>query len=161
MKNFTKSISKAIVLLLLLQSWGNSIFAQSVTNYTYATNATGSLALDNAGNPLDMSSGTTLLIGPSLNSVNTILVDIGFDFYYNGIRTNKFNVTAHGLFGLFSNTGTPLSTGSNIGGGLSNRLGAFVVGITGTNMATHSTGKYTPNYLEHFQIEYWLWSGLI
>lgn len=143
MKNFTKSFYKAILLLLLTLSWSYSLSAQSsVANYSFSTSATGSLLLDKAGNTVDMSSGTTLLIGPSLNTVNTILVDIGFDFTYSGVRANKFNVTSHGLFGLFSNTGTPVGTGNNIGGGTSNRLGAFVVGTnTPTVMGTHSTGK--------------------
>ncbi len=141
MKNFTKSFFKAMLLLLLFLPWSYSLSAQSVANYTFSTSATGSLLLDNAGNTVDMSSGTTLLIGPSLNTTNTPLTDIGFDFSYNGVRANKFSVTSHGLFGLFSNTGTPVTTGNNIGGGTSNRLGAFVMGIVGTNMATHSTGK--------------------
>ena len=141
MKNCTKFFVKAMLLLLLPLLWSYSISAQSVANYTYSTSATGSLVLDNAGNTVDMSSGTTLLIGPSLNTVNTLLTDIGFDFIYNGVRANKFNVTAHGLLGLFSNTGTPLTVINNIGGGTSNRVGAFVMGTNTIVMGTHSTGK--------------------
>ena len=141
MKKRITSTVKMASMLFLLTFLSYNIFAQSPSNYVFSTNTTGSLVLDKNANPIDMSTGTTLLIGPNLNSVNTVLLDIGFDFTYNGVRVNKYNVTSHGLIGLFTNTGTALSTGNSIGGGASNRLGALVMALVGTNMATHATGK--------------------
>ncbi|MBL7753584.1 MAG: fibronectin type III domain-containing protein, partial [Chitinophagaceae bacterium] len=111
--------------------------AQNSSNYTFSTNNNGSLALDMNGNTVDMTTGTTVLLGPGLSGVANSQMPMGFDFWLMGTRHTTFNVTTHGLIGLSTN----VSTGNNIGGGTGARLGAFVNGTSAANMATSATGK--------------------
>lgn len=130
-------LKKNYLLLLSLFLLTQLSVAQSSVNYLFSTNNNGSLALDMNGNTVDMTTGTTLLIGAGLNSVASASMNIGFDFWFMGSRNTTFNATSHGLIGLT----TSVSTGNNVGGGAGPRIGAFVNGTTGTNMATSSTGK--------------------
>jgi G8 domain len=133
MKNFFILLSFGIMIFSVPAS------AQVMTNYTFAQNSTGSLALDKDGQAIDMTTGTTTLIGASQNT-SSGLVDIGFEFWYLGARYYKFNATTHGLLGL-SSTNTIVTTGNSVAGGTGVRIGPLAMGTAGTNMATHSTGK--------------------
>lgn len=115
----------------------SGVLAQSAANYSFSTNTNGSLSLDMNSNAVDMTTGTTLLIGPNVNTFATSATPIGFDFWLMGTRNTSFNASSHGLLGLT----TLITTGNNVGGGAGPRLGAFVNGTTGTNMATSATGK--------------------
>ena len=128
---------KKILLILLSMVSLFYASAQSTVNYAFTTNTNGSLAQDVNANTVDMTTGTTQLIGPNVNSTASGLTNIGFDFWFMGVRHTTFNVSSHGLLGLT----TAITTGNNIGTGIGARIGAFVNGITGTNMATSATGK--------------------
>lgn len=55
----------------------------------------------------DMSTGTTQLIGPSTDDSNSILVNIGFDFWFDGVRFTQFGVNGNGFARLgAASTGT-------------------------------------------------------
>jgi hypothetical protein len=67
-------------------------------------------ALDNAANYTffyvpnqtlsDMSSGTTQLIGPNVATAASPLTNIGFDFWFQGVRYTQFSVNANGVLRL-------------------------------------------------------------
>ena len=65
-----------------------------VTGVTYPfTNA--------AGVPLeDMSSGTTQLVAASQDDTASAVTNIGFEFWFDGVRQTQFSANANGLFGL-------------------------------------------------------------
>lgn len=114
-----------------------SMIAQSSANYTFATNATGSLALDQGGNAVNMATGTTQLIGAGLDANASAVTSIGFDFYFMGNRFTQFSVQEDGILQLGATTvGTNVYT---LTGGTvtSPRLSAFNADLrTGT-----TTGK--------------------
>ena len=60
---------RKIVLLLLLLPFifSKSMGQASTANYAFSTGTTGSLALDQNGNAIDMSSGTTTVVGASVD----------------------------------------------------------------------------------------------
>ncbi len=131
--------------LLLIAFCSLNANAQSIANYTFATNATGSLALDMNSNAIDMSTGTTTLIGASsITGGGSGLVNIGFDIVTMGTRNTQFSVSAHGWLGI----GNALTSG-NIwnGGGTAGlpRVAPFLVTTTAGGftqaMGTSSTGK--------------------
>ena len=37
----------------------------------------------------DMSSGTTMLLGPNLDDLGSFVADIGFDFWFDGVKYNQ------------------------------------------------------------------------
>lgn len=79
--------------------------AQLINASTYSFSPQTSIALE------DMSSGTTQLVGASLDDTASAVTNIGFDFWYDGARYSQFSVNANGLA----------------------RLGATVVGTTFNN----------------------------
>ncbi len=50
----------------------------------------------------DMSSGTTLLVGANLDDNASAVTNIGFDFWYDGVRFTQYSVNANGLCRLGS-----------------------------------------------------------
>ncbi|WP_341902465.1 T9SS type A sorting domain-containing protein [Fluviicola taffensis] len=66
--------------------------AQSSANYTFSTNATGSL--------VDMSTGTTQLIGPGLDAATSGLAPIGFSFQLMGNVFTQFSVNEDAVMQL-------------------------------------------------------------
>src|SRR5262249_46013833 len=58
----------------------------------------------------DMSSGSTLLIGPNTDDNNSATVDIGFDFWYDGGRYTQFGVNGNG----FARLGAAPTGNSNV-----------------------------------------------
>jgi hypothetical protein len=98
-----------LVLLFSSMGWG-----QSTANYAFSTNATGSLALDANGNSVDMSTGTTQLVGAASDFTASSVTNIGFDYYFMGNLYSKFTASADGILGLGSTaiSGTAVSGGS-------------------------------------------------
>jgi hypothetical protein len=55
----------------------------------------------------DMSSGTTQIIGPSTDDSNSVLANIGFDFWFDGVRFTQFGANGNGFLRLgAASTGT-------------------------------------------------------
>ena len=50
----------------------------------------------------DMSSGTTQLVGPGVDDTASPVSNIGFDFWYDGVRHSQFSVNPNGLARLGS-----------------------------------------------------------
>ncbi|HNX38392.1 MAG TPA: hypothetical protein PKI15_08545, partial [Candidatus Cloacimonadota bacterium] len=84
-----KKLSLFIVLLVMSMTF---LTAQAVSEYTFDTNTTGSLA--------DMSSGTTLLLSGYSDSGATAVTDIGFTFGFAGSFYTQFSANANGLMRL-------------------------------------------------------------
>jgi hypothetical protein len=112
-------------------------YGQSSANYTFSTNTTGSLALDMNSNAVDMSTGTTQLVGAGLDATASVLTNFSFDFFFMGNRFTQFSVQEDGIVQL---GGVVVSTNIyTINGGTvaSPRLSAFNADFrTGT-----TTGK--------------------
>ena len=77
-------------------------WAQSTANYTFTTNNTSSLALDANGNTVDMSSGTTQLVGADLDDSSSSITNIGFNFYLYGNVFTQFSANSNGVIQLGS-----------------------------------------------------------
>ena len=100
----------ALVLLMLLSggAWG-----QSTANYTFATNATGSLALLADGTTaVDMTTGSTTLVAASSDAGISAVTNIGFNFTLMGNVYSQFSASADGYVGL---GGTAVSGTTNGG----------------------------------------------
>src|SRR5687767_2776442 len=76
--------------------------ADLITAGTYAFLAQTSIGLE------DMSAGTTQLVGGALDDNASPVTNIGFDFWYDGVRHSQFSVNANGLARL----GSTVATGS-------------------------------------------------
>lgn len=130
------------VLLLCVVCFGNA-FSQSTANYNFTSGSNGSLTQDMNGNTINMSTGTTQLVGPSTDDGGSAATNIGFDFYLYGQRYTQFSATSNGLVGLGS-TAAPSAGGSSnlvpyqVAGGsiASPKLGAMTA-----DLYTSSTGK--------------------
>lgn len=135
-------MKKQFLLLLLLLAVSVTGYGQAnISNYVFATGTDGSLALDANGNAIDMSSGTTQLIGASsLSGAGSGLVNLPFDFWYMGARNTQFSVSAFGWLGI----GVSLASGNGWLGG-NNRLAPLVVTTTSAGtvqaMGTSTTGQ--------------------
>jgi hypothetical protein len=68
------------------------VVAQNTANYSYVTSTTGSLT--------DMSSGTTQLLGANIDDTPSPLTNIGFDFYFQGVRYTQFSINENGVLRL-------------------------------------------------------------
>jgi len=125
----------SLVALLLLISGG--AWAQSTANYAFTTNATGSLALLSDGTTaVDMTTGTTQLVGSLSDSTVSSVFNIGFNYTFMGVNFSQFSATADGMLNLggTANSGTTLNaTGAS---SASPRISAF-----GADLYVGSTGK--------------------
>ncbi|MFN4993809.1 MAG: hypothetical protein ACK5FU_04065, partial [Bacteroidota bacterium] len=132
-----KSILQLCLILLLLQA--DSLYAQSITNYSFNSGSNASLLRTDGSliDDIDMSIGSTILLGGSQsNTQSNTLQPIGFDFFLNGTRHQQFNVTSNGNIGL-SSFATP---GFGWLGVNATRIAPFL-GSTTTTMGTSSIGR--------------------
>ncbi|MCG2611374.1 T9SS type A sorting domain-containing protein [Flavobacterium sp. SM15] len=99
-KGVVRFFNAAVMLLAVLFVQGS--FGQSTANYAFTTNATSSLALDANGNTVDMSSGTTQLVGAGLDAAASVVTNIGFNFVFMGTGFTQFSVNEDGQLKLGS-----------------------------------------------------------
>ena len=85
---------KKMYLLLAALCLAATAKSQNTANYSYATSTTGSLT--------SMSSGTTQLIAADQDDAASAVTNIGFDFYFQGVRYTQFSVNTNGLLRLGS-----------------------------------------------------------
>ncbi|WP_165917314.1 PKD domain-containing protein, partial [Flaviaesturariibacter aridisoli] len=69
-----------------------AVGAQSTANYAFSTATNGSL--------VDMSSGTTQLLGASQDDAQSAISNLPFDFWFMGTRYTQFSVNSNGLIRL-------------------------------------------------------------
>lgn len=131
-----KSLVFFAMMILLLGPAVTS--AQSISNYAFSTGATASLNRSDGSliDDIDMSIGTTVLVGGSQGNFSSTATPIGFDFYINGLRQTTFNATSNGWVGL-GTTATP-ATGWLAGSGI--KLAPFL-GVNASTMGTSSIGR--------------------
>ncbi|WP_344817426.1 fibronectin type III domain-containing protein, partial [Flavobacterium cheonanense] len=132
------TISFFLALLFFVLGNGN-VWGQSTANYVFTTNTTSSLALDRNGNAVDMTSGTTSIIGSSQDNPTAVSASIGFDFFFMGARYDQISTSANGVFRLSTIT-SPVTIGSAVyasGGTASQAL----IAPFARDLATSSTGS--------------------
>lgn len=106
MRNVRLSSFQIAFLSYFLLFFSTSIYSQSTTNYTFATNTTGSLALDANGNAIDMSTGTTSIHGTNVDDGAGTLTNFNlgagtiFEFYFMGSRYTQFSANSNGMIQL-------------------------------------------------------------
>lgn len=96
--NKTASLRPLLVFLVLL--WmiipAQKAIAQTADMYTFLNQNTGSLVADFNGNTIDMTAGTTLLVGPNVDDVSSAVVPIGFPFNFLGAPVTTFSASSNG-----------------------------------------------------------------
>ncbi|MFN4892397.1 MAG: PKD-like domain-containing protein [Bacteroidota bacterium] len=97
--------------LLVAIVFSMSLKAQTISATTYPFTTTSGVALE------DMSSGTTSLLGASIDDGASTVQNIGFDFWFVGVRYTQFSANSNGLV----------------------RLGSTAVGTTFSNDLTSTT----------------------
>ena len=101
-----------------------------ITVTTYPFTNTSAIALE------DMSSGTTQLVGPGTDDTNSGLVNIGFDYWYDGVRFTQFGVNGNG----FARLGTA-PTGSSFTNSIATTTNAPKIMAFWDDLCVGSNGK--------------------
>ena len=137
-KIFTSLTKISAIIGITAFAFVGKVEGQSTANYTFATNATGSLAADLNSNTVDMTTGTTTAVAADVDNGVLAATNIGFDFFFYGARYTQFSATSNGLIGL---GGTAVSNATYLASGGSTttpRLGAFVADLrTGISGKVH------------------------
>lgn len=84
----------------------------------------------------DMSSGTTQLVAASSDDGNSTIANIGFDFWYDGVRATQFGANANGFIRLGS-----VVSGSSFGNDLDTTTNAPKIAPYWDDLCTGTTGK--------------------
>ena len=108
---------------------------QSTANYAFSTNTSGSLALDANGNTIDMSTGTTQMLGAGFDDTASSVFPMGFNYYGMGTFFNSFSANSNGAMRLGT---TAVGTSGTTNGGSATAL--FIAPFGGDH-ALSSTGK--------------------
>ncbi|HEV7782614.1 MAG TPA: T9SS type A sorting domain-containing protein [Chitinophagaceae bacterium] len=118
---------KKIYFLLFAVLSSVTIFAQNTANYSFATATSGSLT--------DMSSGTTQLQAPNTDDTPSPLTNIGFDFFFQGVRYSQFSINENGLIrlGASAQASTPYKPLA--------QAGIPIITAYGADQRTHTSGK--------------------
>jgi hypothetical protein len=94
---FKKRIMKKIYLVLLLSCVSAvAAMGQTISAAKYPFSTTTGMSLE------DMSSGTTSVMGGSQDDVASSVFNIGFDFWFVGVRYTQFSCNSNGLMRLGS-----------------------------------------------------------
>lgn len=109
--------------------------AQSTANYAFTTNTTGSLGLDANANVVDMTSGTTQLIGADVDDNSSSATAIGFTFQLMTNPYTQFVASSNGIIQLGSSA---LSTTAYT---LAGSVASPRIGALAADLRTGSTGK--------------------
>ena len=81
-------LAVAAALLAILLGATKADAQANAANYSFSTTTTGSLT--------DMSSGTTTLVAADQDDTASAVTLIGFDFYFMGVRQDRFSVNSNG-----------------------------------------------------------------
>ncbi|MDB5269103.1 MAG: C-terminal target protein [Hymenobacter sp.] len=123
------------VLAVLLS--GSGAWAQSSANYVFSTGTAGSLLLDRNSNAVDMSTGTTQLVGADLDNSNGIgLQTLPISFTFMGTSFTQFSASSNGLLRLGPTVVAAGTYTVSTGTAASPIISAF-----GGDLRTGSTGK--------------------
>jgi HYR domain len=130
-----------IVFMLLSFAWCQQTSGQTASQYTFSTVNTGSLAVDRTGNVVDMTSGTSQLVGGGQDDVASSVANIGFNFTFmsTGGTNNVFTQFSASSNGGLRLGGTAIS-GATQGGAFPVNGQAIIAPYLG-DLATSSSGK--------------------
>lgn len=130
----TKGIMVVLTILFSLVFSIPKIFAQNTTDkYYFLTDNTSSLGLDRYGNAINMSTGTTQLVGASVDDNGSTLQNIGFTFPFIGTNQTQFSATSNGQIRLGA-------TSTNTNYKIPNSTQSLIAPYVG-DLATASNGK--------------------
>ncbi len=94
--NPTGYFSKWILTFLLLLG-GTFSFAQNSSQYAFYTSGSASLAADRSGNAIDMSTGTSQIVGAGIDDGASSIINIGFSFPFMGSNQTQFSASSNGI----------------------------------------------------------------
>lgn len=103
------NLKRLALIMFMVLAFSQLSWAQSAANYAFTTNASSSLLLDANGNAIDMSSGTTQLVGAGLDATASAVTNIGFNFIFMGNTFSQYSVNEDGQLKL---GGTVVGTNS-------------------------------------------------
>lgn len=118
---------KIYLFLAVLCLAATTVIGQNVANYSYATTTTGSLT--------NMATGTTQLIAADQDDAASAVTNIGFEFFFQGIRYTQFSVNSNGTLRLGAT-----AVGSTLYDPLAQNAQALITAY-GADQRTHSSGK--------------------
>jgi hypothetical protein len=84
----------------------------------------------------DMSTGTTQLIGASSDDGNSAVANIGFDFWFDGVRASQFGANANGFMRVGG-----VTSGSSFGNDLDSTTNAPKIAPYWDDLCTGTNGK--------------------
>lgn len=123
--NFKTNVKNFSVALLLFFVFTNKVYSQSSVNYHVSAGTGFSLATAYGGAAIDMTSGTTSLIGAGADAKASVVTDIGFDFFLMSNRFTQFSVNDDGIVQLGGTVVTTNQYSINEGTTASPRIAAF------------------------------------
>lgn len=96
-------------------------------NYVFGTTTTGTMT--------DMSSGTTTLLAANIDDTASPLTQIGFDFFFQGVRYSTFGINDNGVLrlGATAQTGSPYQPLA--------QTAIPLITAYGADQRTHTTGR--------------------
>lgn len=96
-----RAVATLLTLITALSAATQLQAQANAANYAFTTTNTGSLA--------DMSSGTTTLLNANIDDAASPVTLIGFDFYFMGVRQDRFSISDNGVlrFAAGAQTGSP------------------------------------------------------
>ncbi len=120
---------RLFLIALIISSFTSLLSAQTTANYTRTTST---------GTSLNPMAGARQIIGPNLNTTASEVVEIGFDFWFIGVRYYSFSASTNGAIKL-GLAGSGIS-GSSYGSGFPYANQPIIAPFFGTHQ-TAATGK--------------------
>lgn len=105
-KSFSSHAWLMSIMLFFAIFVGQDLAAQSITNYAFTTGTTGSLE--------DLSTGATSLMTGNQDDTASLVLPIGFDFYFMGVKYTHFSANSNGQFKLHQSSTETAIAGGNI-----------------------------------------------
>lgn len=102
--------TKFILLFFLVNFFFTDIFSQSLNNYTVTRNTSISYSsISSSGTSVPTWRNTGQY---SQDDNRSIFLDIGFDFWYNGVRYTKYSISTNGFIDFATSTANGTGTGA-------------------------------------------------
>ncbi len=102
--------TKIFLLFILVSVFSTELFSQSINNYTVSRNTGISYtSISSTGTSVPTWRNTGQY---SQDDNRSIFIDIGFDYWYNGVRYTKFSISTNGFIDFSSSTANGTGTGA-------------------------------------------------
>ena len=133
-RSMLQRLYAVVILMLFFGSVGS--YAQTASQYGFSTGNTASLALDRNSNTVNMGTGTTQLIGSSVDDQASSVTNIGFTFRFNGTDYTQFTASSNGGIRLGGSAISSTYIGTSFPSSNQAILAPYLQDIE-----THSSGK--------------------